>query len=94
LNLDRLPTLNDPDQNCGDGENQQDVKESTQRIGRCHSQKPHHQQNHEDCPKHGCSFHSIPKVKLQSRGQTVKSLGQTRFVASKASYHPRLRRLL
>src|SRR5664280_1129860 len=44
--------LNDLDDNDDDCDHEEDVNESSHRIGRHHSQKPEYKQDHEDGPKH------------------------------------------
>src|SRR5450759_2436234 len=44
--------LNDADDNDDDRDHEEDVNESSHRVGRHHSQKPEHKQDHEDGPKH------------------------------------------
>jgi hypothetical protein len=54
--LDNASTLNEPYYKNNDGQNQQDVDEPTHGVGSDQSQQPQHEQNHEDCPKHGFLF--------------------------------------
>src|SRR6266513_6095669 len=42
-----------------DGQDQQDVNKSTQRVGANQSEQPEHQQNNEYCPQH-----SLPPVRV------------------------------
>src|ERR1700676_5353081 len=49
--LDRSATLNDPDQNHDDRQDQQDVHESAQGVGRDQAQQPQDHQDYRDGPK-------------------------------------------
>lgn len=48
--------LNNAKQNHDDSEDQQNVNESTHRVGGNHAEYPKHQQNHRDCLKHKRPF--------------------------------------
>ena len=46
------PPLNHADQQDGDRDDKQNVDVPVESVGSDHSEKPHHQQNHEDCHQH------------------------------------------
>jgi len=50
--LDWRSPLNDSDQDRRNCQNQKNVDEPAESVGRRHSQEPHHKQDYEDCPKH------------------------------------------
>src|SRR5688572_25535611 len=73
--LNRGSPLNQADQHRGNGQDQQDVDESTQSVGCRHSEKPHNEQNDKNGPKH-CfllSFGCQSGLKLQSPDQILPS---------------------
>src|SRR5579863_211311 len=47
-----ISALNQPDEHCHDGQDQQDVNESPEGVRTDHSQQPKNQKQHSDCPKH------------------------------------------
>src|ERR1019366_3516681 len=51
--LDNASTLNEPDHQNNQCQNQQDVDKSTHGVRSDQSQQPQHEQNHENCPQHG-----------------------------------------
>ena len=52
LRLDNSSTLNEPDYENNEGQDQQDVDESTHRVGSGKSQQPQYKQDYKKCPKH------------------------------------------
>jgi hypothetical protein len=52
----RSPALDQIDNQHHDRNDEQDVNESTQRVGADQSKQPEHQQDHEYCPQHNIPF--------------------------------------
>jgi hypothetical protein len=61
-----LSALDDADQHYDDGNNEQDVNESSQRVGGDHSQGPQDQQNEKNGPQHD-DFLSLKKWLRKNR---------------------------
>jgi hypothetical protein len=55
----RSPALDQIDNQHHDRNDEQDVNESTQRVGADQSKQPEHQQDHEYCPQHNIPFGSV-----------------------------------
>lgn len=52
----RSPALDQIDNQHHDRNDEQDVNESTHRVGADQSKEPEHQQDHEYCPQHNVPF--------------------------------------
>jgi hypothetical protein len=64
--------LEDPNQQDHDGQDQQKVDKSTERVGGHDSQQPQNNQDHKDCPKHviPCTFCTLEADFLERSGRT------------------------
>lgn len=51
--LNRISTLDDLNQQGGDGQKQKDMDKASQCVRRDHSQEPQNHQQNKDCPEHG-----------------------------------------
>jgi len=55
VTLDRIPPLDDANNEDDDRDYEKDVNVAAKRVGANESQKPKHEQNYEDRPEHGLS---------------------------------------
>jgi hypothetical protein len=67
---DDSSAFDDPEYKNNQGQNQQNMNEPAQGVGRHQSQQPQHEQNYENCPKHNfllwetrCRFPDFVSVK-------------------------------